>query len=76
MVQPSTTGNPLDERRTSYGYDASGNQDTRTIEGVESGAAFGGGWTGNPTARGKALRTPGNAPRGRVPGVVMRTPTS
>jgi RHS repeat-associated protein len=40
MVQPSTTGNPLDERRTSYGYDASGNQDTRTIEGVESGAAF------------------------------------
>jgi RHS repeat-associated protein len=40
MGQPSTTGNPFDERRTSFGYDAFGNQDTRTIEGVERDAAF------------------------------------
>jgi YD repeat-containing protein len=39
MVQPSTTGNPLG-RRTVFVYDAFGNQETRTIEGVESGAAF------------------------------------
>jgi RHS repeat-associated protein len=40
IVQPSTSGDPFDERRTSFGYDAFGNQDTRTIEGVERDAAF------------------------------------
>jgi hypothetical protein len=40
IVQPSTTGDPFDERRTVFGYDAFGNQDTRTIEGVERDAAF------------------------------------
>jgi YD repeat-containing protein len=40
IVQPSTSGDPFDERRTVFGYDALGNQDTRTIEGVERDAAF------------------------------------
>ncbi len=40
IEQPSTSGNALDRRRTTFGYSASGDQETRTIEGVEDGAAF------------------------------------
>ncbi len=40
IEEPSTTGSLLDFRRTVFSYDAAGNQDTRTIEGFESGAAF------------------------------------
>ncbi|NJL27268.1 MAG: RHS repeat-associated core domain-containing protein, partial [Thermoanaerobaculia bacterium] len=40
VVQPSVTGNPLDERRTSTLYDAAGNAISRTIEGHEAGSTF------------------------------------
>ncbi len=40
VEQPSTSGNALDRRRTTFGYSPSGDQETRTIEGVEDGLAF------------------------------------
>jgi len=40
IARPSTTGNPLDTRRTTFFLDAFGNSEIRTIEGVEAGAAF------------------------------------
>jgi len=41
MEQPSSTGNPLDLRITTFGYDPStGDQETRAVEGIEAGSAF------------------------------------
>ena len=39
-AQPSTSGDPLDSRRTRTVYSATGNATSRTIEGVEDGFAF------------------------------------
>lgn len=40
VVQPSVTGNPLHERRTSTIYDVQGSATSRTIAGWESGSPF------------------------------------
>lgn len=40
IAQPSVSGNPLDERRTSIVYDAEGNAISQTTSGLESGSPF------------------------------------
>ncbi|NJL26876.1 MAG: RHS repeat protein [Thermoanaerobaculia bacterium] len=40
VEQPSTSGNPMEFRRTIRGYDPAGNEETLTLEGFEDGLPF------------------------------------